>query len=106
MKFWSFAVLALSAGLFAAGCTKSTPAPVPTGSNATTPIDEHEEHNHEGHDHDGETETPSSETFEPEAPAGDEFGAPPAEPQDGAAATDGGEPEISLDAAAPAPENQ
>jgi hypothetical protein len=107
MKYLSFAVLTLAAGLFAAGCTKSTPAPAPTGANATTPIDEHAGHDHNGHSHDGE-ETPAiGDPAGSEAPTGDEFGAPPAEPQDGAAATDGAEPEISLDPASPAsPENE
>ena len=91
MKCFSYLVLALSVGLFAAGCTKPTPAPPATSGSNTTSVDDHEGHDHEGHDHEGETQPETSG----EAPAGDDFGAPPAEP------------EISLDPAAPAtPENE
>jgi hypothetical protein len=111
MRYLSLFVLAISAGLFASGCTKPSPAPSTTGgTNATTPIDEHEGHDHEGHSHEGESESAAPVVVEPEGGAGgaDEFGAPPAEPQDGAAATEGAaEPEVSLDPAAPvAPENE
>jgi hypothetical protein len=99
MKYFSLLLLGISVGLFAAGCTKSTPAPSGAGSNTTTPADDHdhEGHDHEGHEHEGETGTPASA----EAPATDDFGAPPAEPPGDAGAVDGAEPEISLDSASP-----
>jgi hypothetical protein len=103
MRHLRLVLLAIAAGAFAAGCTKSTPAPAPvTGSNATTSIDEHEGHDHEGHTHEGESATTSGEPAPGTGAApGDEFGAPSAEPKGGA------EPEISLDPAAPAaPENE
>jgi hypothetical protein len=110
MRYLSFVLLFVSLGVFATGCTKSSPAPSTTsGSNATTPVDDHEGHDHEGHDHEGHshdgdtpTQPPVSDTPEgAESPASDEFGAPPAEPQESAAATNGAEPEISLDPSAP-----
>jgi hypothetical protein len=107
MRHFQFLVLAIAAGVFAAGCTQQStaPAPITGGSNATTPIDEHEGHDHEGHSHEGEAAATPGETVTPapltgEASPGDQFGTPPSEPQEGAAAE--GEPEISLDPAAPA----